>query len=376
MYKKVLTVLFSAAFIISAEKNLPGFSPECKVFSAYYLDISGTEQNSSFSDRANGFEISRIYAGGKYQISDNIKARILTDVSREEKTGKLETYAKYTYAEFNAQKIKSSVCTGLQGTGLWKTPEKFWGLRIIKHAPAESFGKYLKSVKNVFENAPAEENISESLADAQKSGFDKASAYNTGSSADIGLKLKTKFSPGFSMNTMIRNGTGYKEKEDDFYKNIILNPVLKTAGKKLLFSAVLEAEPFRSPDGETRINVFYDLFCGYTSGISKTGINFGSKVFSAPEENITAFYVSLMENLSLSESASAFLRLDYYNTGFSSSSVLDLSDTETDAFLYIGGLEYKLHKKVSLIPNIQYLDKSSAEEKDSAELYVHLQFKY
>ncbi|MEE9554941.1 MAG: hypothetical protein V3W18_11645, partial [candidate division Zixibacteria bacterium] len=128
----IIAMFLASASIIAGE---PGtLTPEGKGYFYYLHDFS------SGAGQDNEFDISRMYFGAKYQISEEFVARYLTDISHRD--GGFEVFTKYAYLDWNLSKWNAHLAMGLQGTNNWSAPEKAWGYRAIRKAPMESFGGY------------------------------------------------------------------------------------------------------------------------------------------------------------------------------------------------------------------------------------------
>lgn len=87
---------------------------------AYHHDFSKRD------GQTNSFDLSRVYFGIKYNISDQFTARYLTDIGHEPGGGKLEVFAKYAYLDWgissNGMLIFSWACK-VPTTGThWRKP--------------------------------------------------------------------------------------------------------------------------------------------------------------------------------------------------------------------------------------------------------------
>ena len=87
------------------ENNQPAFTPELTGYLHYYYDLSEGDGKS------NSFDISRLYFGGKYKLSDNFTARFLADMAHES-GGEFEMFAKYAYLDWKMNALPANLIFG------------------------------------------------------------------------------------------------------------------------------------------------------------------------------------------------------------------------------------------------------------------------
>jgi len=373
----MMTIIVVPAFAL-AEND---FKVEGKGYFYYKHDASKDDSQS------NSFDLSRMYIGAKYKLSDEFTVRYLTDIGHQDKTGKFEVFAKYAYVDW---KIRDNLnlILGLQGTNNWKQPEDAWGYRSIQYAPMEIFGKYwgdwAKKYSGYLEDWGEDPAIStvDSLKLTHKlENFSTVSRYKMGASADMGISVKCKPTDFTYVNLMVLNGSGYKHKEDDMYKNFQLRSGIYLLEKVVHISGYFEVEPWRSIDEngaeKSYMNTQWDVLASYTQKDKFTlGVNANSKLFAGIEE-INAMCFSVFGNAYLlPEKLKALARYDMYNTGFNNADVKPGdSKWKSNGGLFIVGLDYKAHKKVSIIPNFQMLTYEDPDKDPVNSVYVHLYFK-
>jgi len=375
--------------VITVDAGEPGtYKPEGKGYFFYLHDASEGDGQS------NSFDFSRMYFGAKYYLSDEFTIHYLTDIghqtsysydSDEDKlsnksNGKLEAFSKYAYLDWKIQD-NLHLLMGLQGTYNWKQPENAWGYRAIQYSPMEAFGQYwggwAKDYKSYLEDW-AETDL-EKENDA--SNFAAASRSKMGSSADLGVAVKFKPTKDAYIDFMIRNGLGYKSAEDDRFKNFQLRTGIFLLDEALHISGYLELEPWKGVDsgGKAKgyINTQWDLMASYTvKDVLTVGVDANSKVFTGIED-ITATCISLFGNGPvIPKKLNALARLDIYSTGFNDAQ-FQPGDAKwkSNAKRIIIGLDYKAHKNVSIIPNLQIVTYEDPDEDPTNSVYVHVYFK-
>ena len=369
-----LLLLSVSAF---AGKEPGTVTPEGKAYFYYLHDFT------SGAGQQNEFDISRMYIGAKYQISEEFMARYLTDISHQPGGGKFEVFTKYAYLDWNLSQWNLHALMGLQGTNNWSVPEKAWGYRAIRKSPMESFGDFWGGVRGAYDSRLedwADDDPSRAAElGYQRYNFDKGANTKMGSSADMGIGLKWKPSGFCYVNFMVRNGVGYKSAENDMYKNF----QLRTGGyfheKAIHVSAYAEIEPWMGVDdaGESKgyNNIQLDLFASYQKkDLFLVGVNYNSKTIPGSLEDITASCISAFGNVFIVEKKlKALARYDIYQTGFNDAERPSGDpELETNAGLLIIGLDWMPVKKVHLIPNVQILSFENSDIDANNTFYVHL----
>lgn len=360
---------------------------ELKAYSLYHHDATEGDGQS------NSFDISRVYIGAKYSMSDEFNARYLTDISHASGGGKFEVYTKYAYLDWSLSKYHVKLTFGLQALQTWKQAESEWGYRVIRYSPTESFGKYWGSVKGDYEDhlsnwaealldtsggrTPSQDDIA--LAhelETQEANFHISSHTKMGSSADMGIGLNLKLSKTSYANFIVRNGTGYKEAENDMYKNFQLRAGNYFLEKALHLSAFVEVEPFRGVE-KTYRNLQWDLFASYKTKTNfLMGVNVNSKIFAGSNENITAMCYSAFGHFYLKPNLKAIARYDQYIAGFND--VLLPSGgaaLKTNANLLILGFDFIPDKHIHIVPNVQIQTFEDPDSDKQTAFYLHLQYK-
>ncbi len=374
--KHIVLVLFVALTLVtlsisSVSAGEPGtFKFEGKGYFYYLHDMTKGDGQS------NSFDLSRMYMGVKHYISEDFTIRYITDIGHQgsDKDGKFEVFTKYAYLDWKLSG-KTHLVMGLQGTNNWSAPEKAWGYRQIQYSPMESFGKFWGSAAKAYSaylgNWAGKEAI--------KANFDLARASKMGSSADLGIALKMKVGGSSYVNFMIRNGGGYKSSENNMFKNFQVRGGTYLMDKAVHVSAYVEMEPFSGKDEDgastTYNNFQWDVTASYTiKGMLTAGVDINSKTFAGIED-VTAMCISAFGNMSVMPKMKALVRYDMYNTGFNDMDVMPgADDFETNGSRIVLGMDYKAHKKVSIIPNLQILSYEDDRESKKS-VYVHCYFK-
>jgi len=369
----------------SAEKPkspLESFTPELTGFMYYSLDASDG------ADKANSFDISRVYMGGKFALSDKFTFRYLSDIGHETGGGKFEVFTKYACLDWKFSK-SAALTIGLQGTKNFGVEEKEWGFRVIRKAPMESFGDfwgtktYFAAIDSRVKTLNGGDESDKALAvklGQQKAAFAWSARNKMGSSADQGVSLSLKPDADSYIDIMVINGDGYKKAEDDKYKNFQFRAGRYLAGKKVHLSAYFEFEPWSYTDSlsgkKSYSNRQWDLMATFSSkDKGLLGLNYNGKTFAGSFEDITASCFSIFGNVNLGRPDTKFLaRYDYYSSGFNQTGVLaaGAADLKTNGGLFILGLDYAPTSRVHIVPNVQILDYENSATKTSSLFYIHM----
>jgi len=383
---KFKTLIFQL-IIIAVITSLPGSASavenvkvEGKGYFYYHHDASKGD------GQTNSFDFSRVYMGAKYKLSDEFTIRYLTDIGHQDKTGKLEVFAKYAYLDWKIMDNMSLVM-GLQGTNNWKQPENAWGYRSIQYAPMEKFGKYWGGVAKDYLGYLAGWATDPTISgtEAQRvmnmyKNFGEASQHKMGASADLGVAIKYKPSELSYFNFMVLNGSGYKSTEDDMFKNFQVRTGIYLLDKAVHLSGYFEVEPYSSVDengaDESYMNTQWDALVSYTHDDNFTlGVNLNSKVFAGIQD-ITATNFSVFGRVSVMSNLNGFARYDMYNTGINDAEMKSGDASwESNGGLIVFGAEFKAHKKISIIPNFQIETFENSVKDPVNSMYVHLRFK-
>lgn len=175
--------------LLYSEENKVKQKVEGQVHANWHYDLTEDAKPAS------KFDLTRAYFGYKITLNRQFTGRIMLDVGRldeikgvtvdtsfnanlekNKKSSRYVTFLKYGYLEWNGLIPKTKILFGMHGMNQFKYQEKFWGYRYI----------YM------------------SLMDH----------YKYGSSADLGLTIKSKPADQFGFNISVVNGDGYKKPQD------------------------------------------------------------------------------------------------------------------------------------------------------------------
>lgn len=271
--------------------------------------------NSAVEDQT-GFWMRRAYIGFDTKISSEWSSLLRFESNSP---GDFKTNAKMTPFVKDAflawKRAGQELYLGISPTPTYKYVEDFWGYRSIEKTPLDLF--------------------------------------RMGSSRDFGVAYKTTAMENkVFYHVMFGNGAGEGGETNE--------------GKKGMFSVgfdfpgALVAQiyaDFEDRPGNTD-RTTYHAFLGWKGASSRYGLEYGwqdREVETGPDEDVSV--VSVFGVWDLSDKSSLIARWDRAFDGFSDSDKIPYipiaKDTEFD--LVILGWDYKLHKQISLMPNVEYV---------------------
>ena len=276
-----------------AEGKLKGY-----MFGDYYYVASGADK------KENGFLFRRIYLTYDLKWDDEFSGRLRLETKDAGfgKKDKMTPFVKHAYLRY--KKDRHQVYIGLSGTPTWSVSEAVWGYRSI--------GKTIMDQNKI------------------------------GSSADLGVALKSKLDQGGKANVtlMVGNGSG-QGPEVDNGKKVYGQLHLKPAGG---LQVALYGDWEGKPAGANRFTMAAFLgtkgesFHGGLEGFIRTNKK------AAAGSDVKASGLSAFGAGKVSPKAKVFARLDYYDPS-------DLSDDDREYRIYVG-LDLIPIKDVHIMPNV------------------------
>lgn len=327
----LLLLVFSVSFLtpsLFAQGKLSGL-----IFGDYYYNTSRDASISTLKNVATkgvqdfqAFQFRRIYLTYDNKISKKFKTRVRFEMSNNvvAQNGKFTANIKDAYLQWKAFAGQTLVL-GLQSTPSFSVSEKYW--------------KYRSLEKTIMDLRKIE------------------------SSRDLGVGLKGKLDKKgvFSYWVLIGNGNSNKP-ETNKYKRYYLQ--LKISPVKNL-SITLNGDfspkgnirnPYLAPINSSVSNGTFtsSFFIGYKS---EQKYSFGVETFiqssensfnnGASLENKNSFGISVFGNLKIKENLYLVGRYDYFDPN---TNVLSKGDSRN---YILAGLDFKVQKQVSIMPNIQ-----------------------
>lgn len=263
-----------------------------------------------------GFWIRRGYLTFDTKISDTWSSRLRFEVNSPgdfKTNSKMNPFVKDAYLAW--KRDGQELYMGISPSPTWEFAEGFWGYRSIEKTPLD--------------------------------------LYRMGSSRDFGVAYKAKAMEGkIFYHAMFGNGNGEASETNEGKKGMF------SLGFKPTDALVAELyADFEDRPGNTD-RTTYHAFLGWKADKSRYGLEYGyqdREAESGPDEDVSV--ASMFGVWNLTEKSSFVARWDHAFDGFSDADKIPYSpiakNTEFD--LAILGWDYKLHKQISLIPNLGYV---------------------
>ncbi len=177
--------------------------------------------------------------------------------------------------------------------------------------------------------------------------------YRLGSSRDFGVAWKGSAAGGkLATHAMLGNGAGEGGETNEGKKGMLSVAFLPT--KQLVFELYADAED--RPDSTDRTT--FHAFAGYRGVRSRWGVEYATQKRQAaegPDQTVTV--ASVFGVWDLGEKLTLLARVDRAFDGIPDAGAIPYlglaSDTKFD--LVLVGLDYRIHRMVSVIPNVEYV---------------------
>lgn len=336
MKKFVLLAVFFIAF------NVPHFAQELsigkfsgQVFADYFYNISRDANFSNFDNTAlegskdfNGFVLRRAALNYDQNISEKFSARFRLEADSKSNTSnsKIGVFVKDASLKWKNIFSGSDLILGIQPTPSFEVSEKYWGYRSVE-----------KTIQDLRGFVP---------------------------SRDFGISLKGKLSESGNVNYSLMFGNNSANSpETDKYKRYYASIDFQPVNKFVIaltgdFKSRAEVEyPNNSGEKYSHNTILGSLFLGYTE---KNLYSFGVEgVFQLnqndvivggnldPEiKDVNALGISAFGSYWFSETFSALVRYDYLDPNMD-----ELFKGDSRNF-FIAGVDFKVDKNISIIPNV------------------------
>jgi len=324
----LFTVIISLAAVSFAQDVKDKVKLSGLMFGDYYYMINNIDGNQT---NMNGFQFRRIYFTTDYAVADDFDARfrLESDQSANSNTsgGKLGVMVKDAYLKWKGVFSGSDMIFGLSPTPAFDISEAAWGYRSLE--------KTIMDLNGIV------------------------------SSRDLGVDLKGKITESGSFNywAKIGNNNSNAPENDKFKRYYLLFQVKPAEGfqatiygdyaAKASIKDVNDGNGFKSNDAFVAA-----LFLNYQQksdfalgfeGFTRTISNNYAATTKTVLANQTSVGLSFWAWASLSEKFRLVARYDNYNNNS------DNDNDQTTASLILGGIDYKVAKNVSIIPNVEVL---------------------
>lgn len=293
--------------------------PILTIFANYHVGLGRANKES-------GFSLDRSYLGYQANITEHLSGKVVFDIGSTKVEGAdIERVAYVKNAMLSWQTGNLTVDFGLIGLEQFNMQEKFWGYRYI-----------------------------------QKSFQDK---YQFGSSADMGVLGKYKFTRWFSADLTFINGEGYKKlNTDNKYRYGLGISILPTS--RLSIRAYYDIQDKNSQEG-SKSQQTLALFAGYKFDRLSIGAEYNKQYNTdfVKEHDQEGF--SIYSTIKLGSQFQVFGRYDNLI------SQNQWSDNDTQYMLF--GIQYSPIKQLKISPNFQ--NNNPYSNKSESLIYLNIEFK-
>lgn len=303
----LLLLSLSSTFMFGQDPQITGV-----LFSDYTYEVDN-DQNS--------FNVRRVYVNMRGGLFDNLSYRITSDASAADSG--YELFLKYAFLDWRPQRFEDlRLQFGMLSTNTFQVQKQTWGLRYL--------------YKTIFNQ------------------------YRVVSSADIGIRMDKLLDENIMVSAMISNGVGYKNAENDKYKQVHLlgvfgNPDLLIE-EGMHVGGYLSYEPLSS---ETT-SLVYHCFAGIHENRKWVGGEVGQHVLKNPDVSTT--FISVYARYQVAESSQFFFRTDF------------ASSSEFRESTIITGLQYQPLEDLKIAPNIIYIISENRENSAIVRANIELRF--
>lgn len=279
---------------------------------AYWV---GAHHDPTIED-LNGFWLRRAYLTFDYAIAEQWSARLRFEGNSPgdfKTNAKIEPFIKDAYLAWKGENV--DLLMGISPSPTWDYIEGFWGYRAVEKTPLD--------------------------------------LYRMGSSRDFGLAAKGKLAGGkVFYHAMLGNGSGEGAETNEGKKAML------AVGFKPTDSIVIELHADTEDRPGSTDRTTWQGFVGFKGSRSRYGLQYASQdrqVAVGPDQTLAVGSIFGVWDLSAKTSLLARYdrSFDVNPEGDKIPYLVIAKDSEFDFALL--GLDYKLAKKISLIPNVEYV---------------------
>jgi len=263
-----------------------------------------------------GFWLRRGYLTFDADIATKWSARFRLEVNSPgdfESSSKMTPFVKDAYVAWKDE--RNELVFGISPSPTFERVEGFWGYRAVEKTPLD--------------------------------------LYRLGSSRDFGVAWKGRAAGGkVAWHAMLGNGAGEGGETNEGKKGMLSVAYLPT--KQLVVELYADVED--RPDSTNRTT--FHAFAGFKGARSRYGFEYARQNREAEEgPDQTVAVASVFGVWDLAEKLSVLARVDRAFDGIPDAGSIPYlglaADTEFD--LALVGLDYRIHRMVSLIPNVEYV---------------------
>jgi hypothetical protein len=305
----LVVILFAAVFPAKAGN---GKISGCMFGDYYYISSNHNEH----LEGRNGFWLRRVYLTYDQELSDTFSARLRLEMAHPDGLGKSADKAvpfiKDAYLSWKTG--NHQVLLGISSTPTWSVVEKTWGYRSVEKTPQ----------------------------DLQKFGNPR----------DFGIAMKGKLDSAgkFKYHLMLGNGNSNKSENDKGKK------VMLSVGFYPTKSVIVEIYgDWVDKPGDTDWTTL-QAFVAYKAKKMRLGFQYAHQTRKG-DTDLKLNVGSVFGVFQLSKKVSFLARVDRMfdpNPSGETISYIPFSSEAKSTFI-VGGLDFKVHKQVSIMPNIEVI---------------------
>lgn len=292
------------------------------VFGDYYYMLSN---HNPGIEGMNGMWFRRLYFTYDHKLSSRFKLRVRFEANSEgdfATKDKIAPYIKDLYIQWT--KNGHSIILGISPTPTFSKVEKFWGYRSVEKTPLD--------------------------------------LYKMAHSRDTGIALKGKFARGkIYYHLMFANGEGNKS-EFNKQKKVMGAIGIHPANKLYIeFYSDYEKGPISHTDVYT-----LQGFIGFSTKRFVLGALYAKQTHQSGEENINLRVMSFTARFNVGKRITLMGRVDRMTDALpfgQKVSYLPL-DSSSPFTLVITGIDYKISRAFSIIPNLEFVNYDKLDNKD------------
>ncbi|MFZ2323006.1 MAG: hypothetical protein WAV89_04830 [Ignavibacteriaceae bacterium] len=334
MRKTFWGILFLCSYQILFAQETSSGKISGYMFGDYFYNVLRDSTLDNINNKAlfgnkdiNGFSFRRIYFTYDYQISEKFNTRFRLEsqsVVGAEST-LFQTYIKDAYLNWKNIFEGSNLIFGIQPPPTFTISESMWGYRSLERTIMD-----LRKIAN---------------------------------SRDFGVSLKGKVTNSGSVNywLMFANGSVYESENDKFKRIYAHLDFLPSKNFRITVYGDYKFKPKKAYYGEgfnndalvTSLFIGYQVKKSFSVGLEtflQTNYNDVSRLtentLTVKDRNVLG--ISTFGHYNFSENLVGILRYDYFDSNISG----DYKGDSRNFFL--AGLDFKLHDKVSIIPNLEF----------------------
>ncbi|HEX8154365.1 MAG TPA: porin [Thermoanaerobaculia bacterium] len=318
MKRTALLVLVLCSFSAFAQEKAP---EKPVVISGYVIGdyYSVPSHHLAVAEGQNGFWLRRGYLTFDKTISDQFSARLRFEINQPgdfRTNANLEPFVKDAYVRWK-QSPKLEWTVGISPTPTFEVIERIWGYRSVERTPVD--------------------------------------LHRLASSRDFGIALTGGFDR-YRYHVMAGNGSGVGSETNDEKKVAAAFSIAPTKSTLVELYADREARP--GDDDRSIAQVF--------AALQLPGKRVGAQFTHQDRARGDVDLASVFGVADLRPNVSVLARVDrMFDPSPEGDRIAFLPfDTTSESTLFIAGVDYKLHKNVSIIPNVEYIRYDGGAEDD------------